>query len=177
MNRIRIFLSALALSGLVGYKAMAMYAGTVEDRIDVWTPTYMSWKDLRSAVKGGQARTPVKRGKIGIRGNLVFLNEPNKGIHVFDNANPAAPKALAFINIPGNVDLAVRGGVLFADSFVDLVAIDISALPEVKELNRQVDVFPYDPLQAAEEDVWYYGEELDKTKGVVISWKKQARSK
>ena len=61
--------------------------------------------------------------------------------------------------------------VLVADSFVDLVALDISALPTVKELNRQVDVFPYDAYQTAEDGVWHNGE-IDKTKGVVVRWKK-----
>jgi hypothetical protein len=175
MNPFRVFVLAIGVLGLAGIKAM--YVGPVEDRIDVWTPQYMSWKDLRASIKGEPARTPVKRGKIGLRGDLLFLNEPNQGIHVYDNSNPSAPKGIAFIKIPGNVDLAVRGDVLFADSFVDLVALDISALPEVKELNRQTDVFPYDPLQAAEEEVWYYGEDLDRTKGVVVAWKKEARSK
>lgn len=175
MNPIRVFVLAIGVLGLAGIKAM--YVGSVDDRVEVWKPQYMSWKDLRASIKGEPAKAPLKRGKIGVRGDLLFLNEPNQGIHVYDNSNPAAPRAIAFIKIPGNVDLAVRGDILFVDSFVDLVSLDISALPEVKELNRQVDVFPYDPLQAADEEVWHYSEDLDKTKGVVVAWKKESRTK
>ncbi|HHN47860.1 MAG TPA: hypothetical protein ENN08_02830, partial [Bacteroidales bacterium] len=50
----------------------------------------------------------------------------NQGIHVVDNSNPASPQIISFIAIPGNYDLAIRGNILFADSYIDLVALDIS---------------------------------------------------
>jgi hypothetical protein len=48
-------------------------------------------------------------GKLFIQGHYIFLNEVDKGIHVIDNSNPAQPRNVAFIDIPGNVDLAVKG--------------------------------------------------------------------
>lgn len=169
-----VFSGCLGLAGLAAVEAM--YMGSPNDRITTYEPEYMSWEDLRSAIRGEAPKAIGKQGKIGIRGHHLFINEPNQGIHVIDNTDPAAPQPLAFIRIPGNLDLAVRGDVLFADSFVDLVALDISALPAVKELSRQVDVFPYDAMQAAEGDVWYYSEP-DKTQGVVIGWKGTRRTK
>jgi hypothetical protein len=166
--RISIFSSVLGILGLAAIHGM--YVGNPGDRVANYDPEYMSWKDLRAAIKSEPARSIGKRGKIGIRGKLLFINEPNQGIHVFDNEDPAKPKAIAFLKVPGNIDLAVKGDVLFVDSFVDLVALDISALPAIKELNRQVDVFPYDAYQTAETEVWHNGE-IDKTKGVVIRWK------
>ena len=59
-------------------------------------------------------------------GNYIFLNEVNKGVHIIDNSNPAKPSIKAFINIPGNVDIAVKGSTLYADLFADLVVVDIS---------------------------------------------------
>jgi hypothetical protein len=166
--RFPIFSAVLGILGLAAIHGM--YAGTPHEPVSNHEPVYMSWKDLRSAIKSEAAKPIGKRGKIGLRGNLLFINEPNQGIHVFDNGDPAQPKPLAFLKIPGNVDLAVKGDVLFVDSFVDLVALDISALPAVKELNRQVDVFPYDAFQSAEQGVWYGGQ-IDKNQGVVIRWK------
>ena len=166
--RFPIFTAALGILGLAVIHGM--YAGRPSDHGSSHEPEYMSWKDLRAAIKSEPSKSIGKRGKIGLRGHLLFINEPNLGIHVFDHTDPAKPKPVAFLKIPGNVDLAVKGDVLFADSFVDLVALDISALPEVKELNRQVDVFPYDAYQTAEDGVWHSGE-IDKTKGVVIRWK------
>lgn len=168
---------ALVFAGLGLGLSQAMYAGsTREPHVTQYEPVYMSWKDLRSSIQAESPKPIAKRGKIGMRGGYLFINEPNAGIHIFDNRDPSAPKAIVFVKIPGNVDLAIKGDVLFADSFVDLVALDISALPEVKELNRQVDVFPYDPYQTLESNFWYYGT-IDKTKGVVVSWKQTRGAK
>ena len=46
-------------------------------------------------------------GKICVKGNIIFLNDLDKGVHVIDNSNPAQPRKIAFINIPGNEDIAV----------------------------------------------------------------------
>ena len=174
----RIFI-VLTLLGSIGLTTLpAMYAGSPnEQMVSTHEPVYLSWKELRSAIKSEPAKSIAKRGKIHIRGSYLFINEPNKGIHVFDNGNPAAPKAVAFLNIPGNVDLAVRGDVLFADSFVDLVALDISALPAVKEINRQVDVFPYDAYQSSDGQYYYTTTEIDRTKGVIVGWAEKKGSK
>ena len=59
-------------------------------------------------------------------GNYIFLNEVNKGVHIIDNSNPSHPSVKSFINIPGNVDIAVKGSTLYADLFTELVVIDIS---------------------------------------------------
>ena len=50
----------------------------------------------------------------------------DKGIHILDNTTPANPKNVAFIDIPGNMDLAVKGDILYADLYTDLVTLDIS---------------------------------------------------
>lgn len=173
-------LTFLILFGAAGLTALhAMYAGQHVDPVETSThePEYLAWKDFRASIKSEPARPIAKRGKIHIRGTYLFINEPNKGIHVFDNANPAAPKALAFLNIPGNVDLAVRGNHLFVDSFVDLVALDISALPAIKEVNRQADVFPYDPYQTTDGQYYYTTSEIDRTKGVIVGWTERKASK
>jgi hypothetical protein len=65
-------------------------------------------------------------GKIFVRGNYIFLNEIDRGVHIIDNSNPAIPVTVSFINIAGNQDIAVKGNILYADQFADLVTIDIS---------------------------------------------------
>lgn len=56
----------------------------------------------------------------------MYINERFEGIHVIDNRDPSSPQNVAFLDIPGNIDLAVNGDALYADSYVDLVTIDIS---------------------------------------------------
>jgi hypothetical protein len=70
---------------------------------------------------------PMKAtGKLYLYGKYIFLNEIDKGIHIIDNSDPKSPRNISFINIPGNVDLAVKNGYLYADSYADLVVLDIS---------------------------------------------------
>ncbi|RDC54817.1 hypothetical protein DU508_20175 [Pedobacter chinensis] len=82
-----------------------------------------------------------KTGKIYIYNDLLFINEPNKGIHIYNNVNPNAPVNISFLQIPGNVDLAVHNNILYADSYVDLLAFDISTIANIKQVKRVNDVF------------------------------------
>jgi hypothetical protein len=70
------------------------------------------------------------------------VNEVNKGIHVIDNSNPSAPKNISFIKIPGNVDLAVKGNYLYADSYTDLAVFNISDPRSVQAVKFVNAVFP-----------------------------------
>jgi len=82
-----------------------------------------------------------KTGKIYIYNDLLFINEPNKGIHIYSNVNPSLPVNLAFLQIPGNVDIAISNNILYADSYVDLLAFDISNISNIKQVKRLNDVF------------------------------------
>ena len=82
-----------------------------------------------------------KSGKIYIYQDFLFINEPSKGIHIYNNSNPSAPVNVAFLQIPGNVDLAVSNNILYADSYVDLLAFDLSAMENIKQVKRVKDVF------------------------------------
>ena len=65
-------------------------------------------------------------GKIYYKDGFMYVNEPGEGIHIIDNHNPSQPMPIKFLKIPGNFDLAIKGNTFYADSFVDLVALDIS---------------------------------------------------
>lgn len=84
-----------------------------------------------------------KSGKIYLYKDYLFINEPLKGIHIYDNADPSNPKSISFIDIPGNVDLAINDDVLYADSFSDLLILDISRPSNPVLLQRKDDVFKY----------------------------------
>lgn len=91
----------------------------------------------------------VTSGKIYVYGDYLLINEPKEGIHIFDNRNPSSPVKLHFIKVPGNVDLAVNSGILYADSYVDLLAFDISNMQNIRLVNRVEDVFPNMYIDAA----------------------------
>lgn len=91
-----------------------------------YVPVYKTKEVVRDAIKSDSAEAIINPGKIFIIGKYIFLNEKDKGIHIIDNSNPSSPQNIAFINIPGNMDIVVKGNTLYADMYTDLVAIDIS---------------------------------------------------
>jgi hypothetical protein len=100
-----------------------------------------SLMELRTQVKAESPRTLEQPGKMYVKGKYLYVNEIKKGIHIIDNGNPASPKFVTFINIPGNGDIAVRDNILYADSFCDLVSIDITDPTAPREVGRVKNVF------------------------------------
>lgn len=105
---------------------------TVMETYRIYTPVYKTLAQARADMKSGPAQPLENIGKLNVAGRYIFLNEVAKGIHVIDNANPASPKNIAFISIPANVDLAVRGDYLYADSYSDVVVFDIADPAQAK---------------------------------------------
>ena len=141
----RILFSVVALAaGALLFNSCAKDKCETSRTFTQFTPVYMSIEDFRSpdVIQSASPMGIKNPGKIYLRENLIFINEFLKGIHVIDNSDPANPVNLAFIEIPGNVDMAVLGPVLYADSHTDLLAIDISDLNNVRLLSRETDVFP-----------------------------------
>ena len=130
-------------------------------------PVYMSYKDFREAVKSESLHALVNPGKIYYKDNYLYINELMKGIHVYNNTNPASPVYAGFITIPGNVDMVIRGNIMYADSYIDLVAIDISSPASSKEVARLKGVFPY---SVPSYDPTYRVGQIDDTQGVVVDW-------
>jgi hypothetical protein len=133
-----------------------------------YLPVYMSYADLRAAVRAEAPRPLTQVGKIYEYQSWLLVNERNRGVHLFDNTDPANPRNHAFIVVPGNLDVAVRDGYLYADSFIDLVTIDLNDPANIREVNRALDVFPYDEYQAVPNFVWF--DSVDRARGVVIDY-------
>ncbi|MBN1926013.1 MAG: hypothetical protein JW798_09265, partial [Prolixibacteraceae bacterium] len=138
-------------------------------------PVYLSYEDLRSSIKNESTQEVANPGKIYFKDNYIFINEYRKGVHVINNSNPSDPQEVTFLNIPGNVDIAIRGNYLFADSYIDLVVIDISDLQNVQEVDRIENSFEY---YLPEYDTNYELATVDEKKGVVTAWEiKKTREK
>ena len=72
--------------------------------------------------------------KIWLDGNRLFINAPQRGVQVMNNTNTRQPESIGFIAIPGNVDMAVIGNVMYANHYDDLVAFDWQKYIEDSEL-------------------------------------------
>jgi len=88
-------------------------------------------------------KTIIKSGKIYIKGDLMFINDVNKGFHVYDYSDPKNPVRLQFIKAPGATDLAIIDDVIYINQAVDLVTITYNATTKKIEItNRNKNVFP-----------------------------------
>ncbi|MGE5107459.1 MAG: LVIVD repeat-containing protein [Sphingobacteriales bacterium] len=142
------------------------FQSCLKDKIEktywVYEPVYKTKSEVLSEIKSSTPSAIKNPGKIYFYGNYIFLNEVNKGIHIIDNSNPSSPVIKAFINVPGNVDIAVRGNTLYADLFTDMVVIDI-ANPLNATLKKVIPrVFP--------ERVYANGTFVADSNKVIVDW-------
>lgn len=144
---------------------IVLFGSCMKDKLTktytIFTPVYQSKAEVLASVKNGPVRSVSTPGKIYLYGHYIFLNEVNKGVHVIDNQDPASPKIKAFIKIPGNVDIAVKGNYLYADMFSDLVTIDISDPLNTRLVKTVSKVFP--------DRVYGLGFSRDTTQ-VIVDW-------
>ncbi|MDH5716279.1 MAG: hypothetical protein OEZ22_01425 [Spirochaetia bacterium] len=139
------------------------------------TPVYLSYDEYRTSISSEAPREIKYAGKIYVYANYILINEKYRGIHIIDYSDPASPQNISFINIPGNIDMAVKNNILYADSYIDLVVIDISNKQNIQILSRVNNIFPYKTYQKINDYIYeaeYYGE-TDETKGVITEWKEE----
>lgn len=116
------------------------------ERVSTWverTPVYKTQAEIDAVSVSSEAPRALKNpGKIYFYNNFIFINEINEGIHVIDNQNPEAPAKVAFLNIEGNIDIAIKDNRLFADSYTDLFVVDITDINTMAVVSRQQAFFP-----------------------------------
>jgi hypothetical protein len=130
-------------------------------------PVYMAFDEFRASFEKSAPVEISHPGKMYFKDGYLFVNEYGKGIHVIDNSDPANPEKVAFYEIMGNVDMAIKGNVLFADSYIDLLAIDITDIENPVEIDRIENVFPE---IVPEGELWYPYAMVDRSKGVIVDW-------
>ena len=130
-------------------------------------PIYLAYEDFRSDVRYEESRPFASSGKIIKYGDHLFVSEPFAGVHVFDNVDPENPEDLGFINIPGNTDIAIKNATLFANSYFDLVVIDLEDFPEIEVKKRFENIITYDPSKSAPNCITWQLKDVDSQRGVV----------
>ena len=134
-------------------------------------PVFMAASEFRSTVAVEEPQPIEEQGKIVFYNGYLYISQPGEGIHVIDNRDPSNPRNVAFIELLGNADMHVREGVLYADSYVDLVWFDMSDPAEPVFKGRKEEVFP-EALPPTENDFGIdYAKSMDKEKGIVVGWK------
>lgn len=129
-------------------------------------PIYVDFLELEN-IENLPPQSIENSGSIFLLDTLFFMLEQGKGIHVYGISDPTNARGITFIKIPAITAFTVSNNRLYADSWRDLVSIDISNLLAVQVLSRQLGVFEpllYPPL--------YSGifECVDENKGAVAGW-------
>lgn len=132
-----------------------------------YEPVYMTQQEFINAVQLEESRDLKNPGKIYFYDGYLFVNEVNKGIHIFDNSDPSSPQNIGFVNIPANKDMAVREDLLYADSQKDLLVFDISNLQQPELIDRIEDVFN----NSANTPPGFTTQSVDASQGLVVDWK------
>ena len=110
---------------------------------DNYKPIIVSRTVLENSVIAQTSQNTVLAGKLYIKDNLMFLNEKNKGFHVFNYTDAQNPVKMGFIKVSGATDLAIRNNLLYINQAVDLLTIEY--LPVNNSIiikNRNRNVFP-----------------------------------
>ena len=93
-------------------------------------------------------------------------------MHIIDNQDPKNPQNIAFIQVPGNIDFAMKSSVMYVDNAVDLVAINLTDLNNPVVTQRIPDAFP---SPTPPDGLWA---EYDRTglpeDAIIISWELKA---
>ncbi len=160
----------ISLNAIITLTLSALFSACLKDTCDktytysYFKPEYKTTAEVKANIKSNTPKEVQNPGKIFILGKYLFLNEMDKGIHIIDNSNPSSPKNVAFIDIPGNLDMAVKGNTLYADLYTDLVTIDVTDPLNVVVKKYNEGVFPFRAYING-----FYG---DTTK-VIVDWVKR----
>ena len=137
MKKLFLFLA------VAGFFVSCENSMTDEVTYSINEPVLMPLAEFRSSVKVAEQPEEISRqGKMCFYNGYLYISEPEKGIHIIDNRNPASPQNIGFIELLGNADLAIGNDLLYADAYIDLVWFDIHN-PEKPELKGRLEnVFP-----------------------------------
>lgn len=160
-SRMYVLLNLFALVGLTFL--IGGCHDQCEDRntFSYYEPVYTPLSVIRSSIAIDEPKPITSVGKIYFKDGYLFVNEPGEGIHVIDNHDPQNPLRKHFITIPGNFDMAIRNNILYADSYIDLVALDISNPDQVVEVSRLENIF------SQYNNMGFY---VDAQRGLVTEW-------
>jgi len=147
------------------------------EKISAITPVYGTLDDLKAMITTQPPRSLNSVGKIYTYNQLLLVNEQFEGVHVFDNSDPSDPKPIQFIQIPGNVDIAIKDQYAYADMGVGMATINIEDLTnpvlthfDQAYMGEKHQQRPPQHMTSNFSSNKVYFECPDPTKGMVISW-------
>lgn len=149
-------------------------SGCIKDQCDrevtyiTMKPVYLNTADIRADLPRGEAARDLKKPtQFYYYQQTIFIVEYREGIHVIDNANPSAPINKGFIKIAGVENMAIKDGIMYANNYVDLLAMDFSNTLAPVVLHRSEGTFRpnWMDVHSADVIVTYVEEEVTEVLG------------
>jgi len=137
-----------------------------------YRPIVMTRQMLEGSVEMLNAADLVRPGKIYIKENYIFINEKYHGIHIINNTDPSSPVKEGFLRIPGCIDMAMKGNILYADNAVDLIAVDLSDMNNILITKRIKEIFPEHSPPGYDWLPWNYQAENRPENTIIVEWEK-----
>ena len=141
-----------------------------------YEPVLMKRSALTNELIKWQDPQPIHQpGKIYYKDSFIFINQKFDGVHVVRSLANGGLEKVGFLRIPGNLDVAIKGSILYADNASDLIAIDLRhllnqrAVRITKRVKNALPAYlPPDNGRIPEE----YKPENRPANTVIIRWKK-----
>ena len=105
-----------------------------------YDPVYKTNEELSEEIRFVADRELKNPGKIYYYQNYLLISEREEGVHVIDNRDAKNPQSLGFIEIAGNVDIAFTGNYIYADTYLNILVIDIENIEDPKVVGSINDV-------------------------------------
>ncbi len=106
-------------------------------------PVFMDRSEFEGSVVLSSPKPVVDAGKIYVIDTFLFINEKNKGFHVFNNEDPSNPSPIYYIESPGATDIAIRENVLFINQATDLIAVEVDLATGSLNVSKRIkNTFP-----------------------------------
>jgi len=133
-------------------------------------PLYVNGS-IYEEISSSESQPFVTVGKIFKKATRIYITDIGNGVHVIDNSDPFNPIKIAFINIYGNNDVAVKNNTMYANNGADLITIDITELSNASVQHRISNVYSDFSLSSPNSYQGYF-ECVDSEKGIVYDWEK-----
>lgn len=105
--------------------------------------TTMLRSELETSIVLQNAKPITETGKIYVKGQYLFINEPYVGFHIINNTDPSNPVVEKFLVTPGATDLIFKDNSFYINQAVDLVALKFNAsFDGIIETQRVENIFP-----------------------------------
>jgi len=108
-----------------------------------YEPITLNRKEFEESIILSSPRKIQKSGKIYVIKKFLYINDVNKGFHIYDNSDPVNPILLHFLSVPGATDLAIRNDTFYINQATDLIAISTNINENSIKITKRIpNTFP-----------------------------------